>query len=97
MHRTTCDSEIAIINKVIQTLNVNDSSMSYVDGAASVLTRNRPWSEFRLCYYRRSFGVDELECSDFDVQSVNDVVDTYFFDCDTDSDDSNSGSDFGIY
>ena len=92
-----CDSEIAIINEVIQSLNVNDSSTLYVNGAASLLTRNRLCSEFRLRYYRRSFGDDELECNDFDVQSVNDVVDTYFFDCDTDSDDSDSGSDFGLY
>ncbi len=44
-----------------------------------------------------NYSIDELECSDFDVQSVNDVVDTYFFDCDTDSNDSDSGFDFGLY
>ena len=83
-----CKSEITTINEVIRSLNINDSSAKYDIGAASWLTRNRMCSEFCLHFYQRSFGFEEEEFSQFDVQSVTDIVDTYFFEYDSDSDDS---------
>ena len=45
-------------------------------------------SEFCLHFYPRSFGFDEEEFSQYDVESVTDVVYTYFLENDSDSDDS---------
>ena len=78
MFHSHCKSEISAINEVIRSLNINDSSTQYDIGAASWLTRNRMCSEFCLHFYQRFFGFDEEEFSQYDVESVTDVVDTFF-------------------